>query len=273
MDMHKFVGGVVAAIHRLAVLLGVRQELPVHPFTGVRAIGVLPSGRPVWPVLGGAPEEDEDEEGDEGEAAGEDGQDEGQEEGEAEEESEGDADGEEAEEGKKPAKKKAEETVSRSELTKAIKARQDAKAQLREAKAELAKLKQENETSAEKAAREAREAAEAAAEKRYKPIAIRAALLEAGVKSAKVKGALKLLEMADIEVDGDGEVTGLDDQLDGLKEEWPELFASPESEGGGERERRRASVGSRSVDGADKERKKRPLTASERQAAQLLGKR
>jgi hypothetical protein len=28
-------------------------NLPIHPFTGLRAIGVLPSGRIVWPVLGG----------------------------------------------------------------------------------------------------------------------------------------------------------------------------------------------------------------------------
>lgn len=32
------------------------NELPFHPFTGLRALGVLPSGRPVWPVLGGAPD-------------------------------------------------------------------------------------------------------------------------------------------------------------------------------------------------------------------------
>lgn len=29
-------------------------ELPVHPFTGQRAIGVLPSGRVVWPIRGGS---------------------------------------------------------------------------------------------------------------------------------------------------------------------------------------------------------------------------
>ncbi|MEU0492570.1 DUF4355 domain-containing protein [Nocardiopsis sp. NPDC006139] len=31
-------------------------DLPTHPTTGLRAIGVLPSGRPVWPVLGGSGE-------------------------------------------------------------------------------------------------------------------------------------------------------------------------------------------------------------------------
>ncbi|MCC5580591.1 hypothetical protein IMZ11_33735 [Microtetraspora sp. AC03309] len=29
-------------------------DLPIHPRTGLRAIGVLPSGRIVWPVLGGS---------------------------------------------------------------------------------------------------------------------------------------------------------------------------------------------------------------------------
>lgn len=33
--------------------------LPVHPFTGLTAIGVLPSGRPVWPVIGAAPDDGE----------------------------------------------------------------------------------------------------------------------------------------------------------------------------------------------------------------------
>lgn len=37
--------------------------LPVHPFTGVTALGVLPSGRVVWPALGGA-EGDGDDAGD-----------------------------------------------------------------------------------------------------------------------------------------------------------------------------------------------------------------
>lgn len=28
-------------------------ELPIHPYTGLQALGVLPSGRIVWPVMGG----------------------------------------------------------------------------------------------------------------------------------------------------------------------------------------------------------------------------
>ena len=33
-------------------------SLPIHPYTGLRALGVLPSGRPIWPVLGGSGEGD-----------------------------------------------------------------------------------------------------------------------------------------------------------------------------------------------------------------------
>lgn len=33
------------------------NALPVHPFTGLRAIGVLPSGKVVWPVMGGSTED------------------------------------------------------------------------------------------------------------------------------------------------------------------------------------------------------------------------
>lgn len=33
--------------------------LPVHPFTGLTAIGFRVDGRPIWPVLGGAPDDDD----------------------------------------------------------------------------------------------------------------------------------------------------------------------------------------------------------------------
>lgn len=42
------------------------HDLPVHPFTGLTAIGVLPSGRVVWPIKGGAddpPEPDPEPDG------------------------------------------------------------------------------------------------------------------------------------------------------------------------------------------------------------------
>jgi len=49
------------------------EELPVHPFTGLTALGVLASGRIVWPVLGASAEDDDA--GDGNGDAGDDGQD------------------------------------------------------------------------------------------------------------------------------------------------------------------------------------------------------
>lgn len=221
-------------------------------------IGVTALGRVVRLGAGG---EDEDDD-----AGGEDDAEDVK-----EEEHDDDADGGD---GEKPAEKaKAKDTskdlVARSELRKAVAERQKAKAELRARDQELADLKAANEGAEEKAAREAREKAMAEAEARYKPIALRAALLEAGVLAKKVAGALKMLDLADIEVDDKGEVTGLDDQLEVMREDWPELFPS-ETEKRAERPERR---GSRAADGADRkpEAKKEP-TATQRQAAALLGK-
>jgi hypothetical protein len=63
---------------------------------------------------------------------------------------------------------------------------------------------------------------------KYRPLLIQtkaqAALLEAGVETGKAARALKLLDLSDLDVDDDGEVDGLTDQVDDLKNEWPELF-------------------------------------------------
>lgn len=50
------------------------ETLPVHPFTGVTAIAVLPSGRAVWPVLGGSGDGDADDNDGQGTADNNDGQ-------------------------------------------------------------------------------------------------------------------------------------------------------------------------------------------------------
>jgi hypothetical protein len=34
------------------------EHLPIHPFTGLRALHVFPSGRVMWPVMGGADDAD-----------------------------------------------------------------------------------------------------------------------------------------------------------------------------------------------------------------------
>lgn len=94
---------------------------------------------------------------------------------------------------------------------------------------ELAKLQQKYEDADSKAQREAAEAAMAA----VKPVAVRsaakAAFLEAGASGEKFNRLFKMLDLDRIEFDGD-DVTGLDDQVDELKADLPELFVPPKSE-------------------------------------------
>jgi hypothetical protein len=88
------------------------------------------------------------------------------------------------------------------------------------------------------AARERGEVARQKAEARYKPIVVkkaaRAALIQAGATAAvegdkgKTEARLarlrKLIDVSDLSVEDDGEVLGLDEQVEGLRAEWPELF-------------------------------------------------
>jgi hypothetical protein len=232
--------------------------LPVHPFTGLTAVGVLPSGKVVWPVMGGSGEGDDDP----GEQADEET---------VEQETDNSADADEtAEDEGKQDKPADEKPVSRAELRKVIADRDTAKKALRDLRREIDELRRANETADETARREAAEAAQKAADAKYKPISARAALLEAGVKPSRVKGALKLLDMDEIEIDADGEVTGLDSQVAGLREEWPELFADTQPEPEKKAEVKRPARG---ADGANKPAPpKKEMSVSERQAALLLGK-
>lgn len=93
---------------------------------------------------------------------------------------------------------------------------------------EADELKRKGETEAEANARKAREEADANASKTWKPRivrqAARAALVEAGLTGAPDR-LLKLVDVDQVEVDDEGEVTGLDEQIKGLKKDYPELFA------------------------------------------------
>lgn len=106
------------------------------------------------------------------------------------------------------------------------KARQDARAARKAPKAEG-----EDVPDVDKAVAAASEAAGA----KYKPMVVkahaRAAFAEAGLVMPKGKTdsalsrALRLLDLEDIDVDDDGEVSGLAEQIDEIKGEFPELFA------------------------------------------------
>lgn len=113
---------------------------------------------------------------------------------------------------------------------------------------------------------EAAEKARLEAEARYKPATIRAsavpALLAAGAKPDRADRLMKLLDMAALDVDAAGEVTGLPEQITAVKAEWPELFASTDPT---------APPRPPRVTGADRPpAEQQPLRSADRIAAQIL---
>jgi hypothetical protein len=93
----------------------------------------------------------------------------------------------------------------------------------------------------------------------------RGALAQAGVSKERVARAVGLLDLKGIDVDDDGEVDGLDDAIDALKKDWPELFPK-------ERNRRSSTAGDDDRDGSAGRRGKGQPTTDELQAAALLGR-
>jgi hypothetical protein len=116
--------------------------------------------------------------------------------------------------------------------------------------------------------KDAEEDAAAAAEAKFKPLLVRqaakAAFAAAGLASGTgLSRALKLLDVDDLVVGDDGEVEGLDEQIDEIRQDFPGLF---EAKSAG-RHPGRVDGGARGSEGARKE-----LSASERQARALLGR-
>lgn len=164
--------------------------LPVHPYSGLTAIGVLPSGRPVWPVLGGAPDDDD---------SGDGGQDDGG------QDDDGSGSGDDgdglAEAGKKAL---AGERKARREAERARKA---AEAELAELRAAQAAKKNDDgdgaKPDAEQIRREAEQAATVKANERILRSEVKAA---AAGKLADPADALAHLDLSKFEVGDDGSV-------------------------------------------------------------------
>lgn len=112
---------------------------------------------------------------------------------------------------------------------------------------------------------EARREGETAGTLRAKKAEAKAELLAAGVNKERVARAVGLLNLNELDLDDDG-LDGIDDEIEKLKKDWPELFAKPT--------RRRDGVGGdRGGDGDGGGRGKRAeMTTSEIQAARALGK-
>lgn len=80
------------------------------------------------------------------------------------------------------------------------------------------------------------------------------ALSEQGASNPKIG---RLLDLSKIDVDDAGELVGLDEQLPGIKEEFPEMFSA----------NRRAP----NIDAADRPKVKAPLTSAQRLLKQSNG--
>lgn len=117
-------------------------------------------------------------------------------------------------------------------------------------------------------------AADAAAE-RFRGMVVgsaaRAALVSEGIPKEAVNRLTKLLDLDEIEVDDEGQVTGgLDEQLAALKEELPQLFKPAEPE---PPKRQRRTPAPRITPAPQVEADTRQLSSAERMAAMVLGTR
>lgn len=240
-------------------------------------IGYRADGRPIHVYAGGSAAEDDDD--DTGIDVGADGDDD------EDEDEAGDAAdaAEDAADKPKPAPPKAPTEADLKRVTGALDkeraAAKAARATVRELQAELkaAKKAAEPKTGDDEVVVKAAEAARAEAEAQYKPIIVnkeaRLALVAAGLSpdtsDARMKRLLKMIDLSDVDVDEDGEVSGLDDQIDQIKETLPELFRKPEPEPAPA-----PKVRAPKVDAADRRNTQpAPRTTGEIHAAQILGGR
>lgn len=252
---------------------------PPISFAPGTLLGYRKDGRPFYLIAGGAPKEGEDKEFDT-----EMDDDEGKED--EDDKDDDEEDEEEVEEDKEDAKKEDPKKSAQEQEIERLKQRL-AKTR-RESAARRKKLEEMNRNSdaevkkdgddKEGAVREAKQAGYSEAEEKYKgmlhAVAGRVALMEAGVKPAKAKRALKLIDFDDVEIDDDGELSGIEDAIEDLKEEWPELFVV-EREEDEDVAPVKTRVKSNHVNGADRKPKgiKKPKTATELAVERLTGSR
>lgn len=68
---------------------------------------------------------------------------------------------------------------------------------------------------------------------------VNAALAEAGWNGQRLNSLMKLIDLDEVDIESDGEITGLSEQIDAIKAEWPEFFkrargmANPSNGAGG----------------------------------------
>lgn len=101
------------------------------------------------------------------------------------------------------------------------------------------------------------------ADRKVKLAEARGALRAAGVDPARLDRALGLIDLSDLDVDDDGNVDGIDDAIETLKGDLPELFAP--------KTRRRRDVAGR--ERQSDESGGQPKSAAQRHAEAILGSR
>ena len=116
------------------------------------------------------------------------------------------------------------------------------------------------------AIREAAKAeAKTEADNRIKRSEAKAALVAAGVSREQAADLVGFVKLDDLDFDDDGEVEGLDDEIERIQKKYPTFFAKTTGR------RRRESVAGGADRGGEGARPKKPLTASQRQAALVTG--
>lgn len=103
--------------------------------------------------------------------------------------------------------------------------------------------------------------ARAESDARIRTVAARSELKAAGIPAEQVGKLIGMLDLDSLDVDDEGEVDGLDEAIEELKAEWPQLFTKA-------RKRRDSISGDR-----DERGPRKTLTPSQQQAAAATGKR
>lgn len=218
------------------------------------------AGRPVYNIAGGAEDADASSAAEDAEEAQDD------------DSTNGSADVEEPEQGespkpKPPADKEPEhdpftppsEAEWRKTQAALKKANEEGKRHRLRAK-ELEEKTRATETDHEKALREAREQGEARYRAPLVKAAARAALSEAGLNGSTDR-VLRLLDLEALSVDDDGDVIGIDGEVDRLRSEFPEFFQVVKP-----KPKARPTVADR------KPVEEKPKSAAERHAMKVLGR-
>lgn len=122
----------------------------------------------------------------------------------------------------------------------------------------------EDDAASRKKSRQAVAAERERADNRIKKAEARGALRGAGIDPKRLERAVGLIDLDELDVDDDGNVDGLDEALDALRDEWPELFAK-------QTRRRRDVAGREDRDGSGGGGG-RKLSTAERHAQRLAGR-